>query len=94
METCSSETTVDFQRIALRYIPEDRTLHNHRCESITPYSSFNDQPLQAQPLMDVLNSIISLIMQAMYGGLISLWLYKENNKLRDSKNVLTLHILP
>jgi hypothetical protein len=24
-------------------------------------------------------------------GLISLWLYKENNKLRDLKNVFTLH---
>jgi hypothetical protein len=28
------------------------------------------------------------------GGLISLWLYKENNKLRDWKNVFTLHISP
>jgi hypothetical protein len=28
------------------------------------------------------------------GGLISLWLYKENNKLRDWKNVFTLHIPP
>jgi hypothetical protein len=27
-------------------------------------------------------------------GLISLWLYKENNKLRDLKNVFTLHIPP
>jgi hypothetical protein len=27
-------------------------------------------------------------------GLISLWLYKENNKLRDWKNVFTLHIPP
>jgi hypothetical protein len=26
--TCSSETPVDFKRI-IRYIPEDRTLHNH-----------------------------------------------------------------
>jgi hypothetical protein len=25
--TCSSETTVDFQRTTRRYIPEDRTLH-------------------------------------------------------------------
>jgi hypothetical protein len=29
-----------------------------------------------------------------YEGLISLWLYKENNKLRDWKNVFTLHIPP
>jgi hypothetical protein len=28
------------------------------------------------------------------GGLISLWLYKENNKLRDWKNVFTLYIPP
>jgi hypothetical protein len=30
---CSSETFVDFQRITRCYIPEDRTLHNHRCEN-------------------------------------------------------------
>jgi hypothetical protein len=28
------------------------------------------------------------------GRLISLWLYKENNKLRDWKNVFTLYIVP
>jgi hypothetical protein len=28
------------------------------------------------------------------GGLLSLWLYKENNKLLDWKNVFTLHIPP
>jgi hypothetical protein len=27
-----SETSVDFQRTTRRYIPEDRTLHNHRCD--------------------------------------------------------------
>jgi hypothetical protein len=27
-------------------------------------------------------------------GLIGFWLYKENNKLRDSKNIFTLHIPP
>jgi hypothetical protein len=31
---CSSETSVDFQRNILRYIPDDRTLHNHRCENL------------------------------------------------------------
>jgi hypothetical protein len=29
--TCSSETSVDLKRITLRYIPEDRMLHNHLC---------------------------------------------------------------
>jgi hypothetical protein len=32
--TCSTETSVDFQRTTWRYIPEDRTLHNHRCENV------------------------------------------------------------
>jgi hypothetical protein len=31
---CSSETSVDTQRTTLRYIPEDGTLHNHRCENL------------------------------------------------------------
>jgi hypothetical protein len=30
----SSETSVDFQRTTQRYTPEDRTLHNHRCENL------------------------------------------------------------
>jgi hypothetical protein len=30
----SSETSTDFQRTTLRYIPEDSTLHNHRCENL------------------------------------------------------------
>jgi hypothetical protein len=35
--SCSSEKSVDFQRTTPRYayIPEDRTLHNHRCTSIS-----------------------------------------------------------
>jgi hypothetical protein len=34
---CSSDTSVDFQRNTLGYIPEDSTPHNHRCESLTSY---------------------------------------------------------
>jgi hypothetical protein len=34
---CSSETSVDFQRATLRYIPEDGTLHNHRYENLKSY---------------------------------------------------------
>jgi hypothetical protein len=30
--TFSSETSVDFQRTTWLYIPEERTLHNHRSE--------------------------------------------------------------
>jgi hypothetical protein len=32
---CFSETSVNFQRTTRRYIPEDGTLHNHRCENLT-----------------------------------------------------------
>jgi hypothetical protein len=31
---CSSETSVDTQRATRRYIPEDGTLHDHRCENL------------------------------------------------------------
>jgi hypothetical protein len=37
-EICSSETSVDTQRSRLRYIPEDGTLHNHRCENLKSYA--------------------------------------------------------
>jgi hypothetical protein len=30
--TCSSETSVDFERSTRCYIPEERIVHNHRCE--------------------------------------------------------------
>jgi hypothetical protein len=36
---CSSETSVDIQRTTWRYIPEDSTLHNHRCENLRPAMS-------------------------------------------------------
>jgi hypothetical protein len=36
---CSSEISVDTQRTTLRYIPEDNTLHNHRCENLKPSMS-------------------------------------------------------
>jgi hypothetical protein len=35
---CSSETSFDFQRSTRRYIPEDCTVHNHRCENIRFYN--------------------------------------------------------
>jgi hypothetical protein len=31
---CSSETSVQTQRTTRRHIPEDYTLHNHRCENL------------------------------------------------------------
>jgi hypothetical protein len=35
--TCSSETSVDFQRTARHYIIGDRTLHNHSCANLKSY---------------------------------------------------------
>jgi hypothetical protein len=37
--TFSSETSADFQWTSWRYIPEDRTIHNYRCETLKSYSS-------------------------------------------------------
>jgi hypothetical protein len=34
---CSSETSVETQRTTRRQIPEDDTLHNHRCENFRSY---------------------------------------------------------
>jgi hypothetical protein len=36
---CSSETSVDTQRTTWRYIAEDSTLHNHRCDNLKSYNS-------------------------------------------------------
>jgi hypothetical protein len=37
---CSSETSGYFQRTTHRYIPENRTLHNHSCENLKFYIKF------------------------------------------------------
>jgi hypothetical protein len=34
---CSAETSVDIQRTTRRHIPEDDTLHIHRCENLKSY---------------------------------------------------------
>jgi hypothetical protein len=36
----SPETSIDFQRTARRYVPEDGTLHNDRCENLRSYNSY------------------------------------------------------
>jgi hypothetical protein len=36
-EACSSETSVETRRTTRRHIPEDDTLHNHRCENLKSY---------------------------------------------------------
>jgi hypothetical protein len=37
---CSSETSVATQQTTRRHIPEDDTLHNHRCENLKSYRKF------------------------------------------------------
>jgi hypothetical protein len=39
---CSSETSVATQRTTRRHIPEDDTLHNHRCENLKSYKRKQD----------------------------------------------------
>jgi hypothetical protein len=36
--TYFSEMSFDIQRTIRRYIPEDRTVHNHRCENLKSYN--------------------------------------------------------
>jgi hypothetical protein len=54
--TCSSEVSVEFQRTARRYIPEDRPFRNHRCENLKSYKIFTYSPL----------IIFSLILQTLH----------------------------
>jgi hypothetical protein len=37
---CSSETSVATQETTRRHIPEDDTLHNHRCENLKSYNMY------------------------------------------------------
>jgi hypothetical protein len=37
-ETCSSETSIDFQRTTRRYISEDKFPHNQPCEHFKSYT--------------------------------------------------------
>jgi hypothetical protein len=37
---CSSKISADFQQNARRYIPENRTLHNHICKGLSSFYSF------------------------------------------------------
>jgi hypothetical protein len=42
---CSSETSVGFQRTTRRYIPEDRSLHKHRCGNLSLITLFRPPTL-------------------------------------------------
>jgi hypothetical protein len=51
--TFSSDTLIDFQRTTRCYIPEDGTLHNHRCENLTPVALVRERtiPTERPPLV-------------------------------------------
>jgi hypothetical protein len=45
----SSETSDATKRTTRRHIPEDDTLHNHRCENNKSYKSNNDNKRNIRP---------------------------------------------
>jgi hypothetical protein len=49
-----TETSVDFQRTTRRYIPEDGTLLNHRCENLKSCSSWTNRRISMEVPMDVM----------------------------------------
>jgi hypothetical protein len=51
----SSETSVGFQRTTRRYIPEDRTHHNHRCENLKSHTG--------DVRLDIVSSLSSAAME-------------------------------
>jgi hypothetical protein len=50
---CCSETSVDTQRTTLRYIPDDGTLHNQRCENLKSYKKHISLRYKVQPVNGV-----------------------------------------
>jgi hypothetical protein len=53
--SCSSETSVDFQRNTRRYSPEHRTLNNHRCESLRSYRHITHSLMELSSSWEVAN---------------------------------------
>jgi hypothetical protein len=44
-EICFSDMSVDFKRTTRRYFPEERTIHDHRCENLKSYLKLNTPDL-------------------------------------------------
>jgi hypothetical protein len=61
---CSSETSVETPRAARRHIPEDDSLHNHRCENLKSYRLKTRFQLgYKQEVLGRTNRLLSLIRQ-------------------------------
>jgi hypothetical protein len=57
---CSSETSVETQRTTQLHIPEDDTLHNHRCENLKSYKVSHSFQMQINFLLHVINAFTHL----------------------------------
>jgi hypothetical protein len=57
--TCSSETSVDFQQSTRCYIPEDITLHNHRCENLKSLLTWS--PVYFAQLLPLRAMVLSML---------------------------------
>jgi hypothetical protein len=82
-----------FTRFGLLFDLKMNTVHS--CEtSVNIYQTILRHKLEdVQPwLLMLVPAQNTRTFSSITRGLISLWLYKENNKLRDRKNVFTLHI--
>jgi hypothetical protein len=62
--TCSSETAVYFQRTTLRYIPENRTLHNHCCGNLNCYIQYHRKRITYN-IKDISYNILELLRQSL-----------------------------
>jgi hypothetical protein len=56
---CSSEKSVETQRTTRRLIPEDDTLHNHRCENLKSYEVIPVPDRKPTPVIPVIQPIAS-----------------------------------
>jgi hypothetical protein len=69
--TCSSETSIEFQRTTRRCIPEDRSLQNHRYEIFKSYlfllrsttcgSQVSMNPLEGYSILSTHNTYIKFV---------------------------------
>jgi hypothetical protein len=57
------EAPVDFQLTIRRYIPEDSTLHNHRCENLKSWIAFSLFPRSKHPGSNELQTFRRVVRQ-------------------------------
>jgi hypothetical protein len=66
---CSSETSADFQRTTRRYITEDKTFYNHRCENLKSYKIINVYSIQQARLAEeIANGMLIYVLLKLLTG--------------------------